>query len=94
MGVQGAVVVTRDRAFRMPAPKVRAISALGAGDAFVGALVYALAGKRPIEDALMLATAAGAATALTPVARVCSKADVTRLYEQVRRDSAEGMPRV
>jgi 6-phosphofructokinase 2 len=94
MGVQGAVVVTRDRAFRMPAPKVRAISALGAGDAFVGALVYALAGKRPIEDALMLATAAGAATALTPVARVCSKADVMRLYEQVRRDSAEGMPRV
>jgi 6-phosphofructokinase 2 len=93
MGVQGSVVVTRDRCFRMAAPRVRAVSALGAGDAFVGAMVYALAEGRAIEDALMLATAAGAAMALTPVAKVCARADVMRLYEQIRRDSAEGTPR-
>jgi 6-phosphofructokinase 2 len=88
MGVQGAVVVARDSRFRVFAPKIKAVSALGAGDAFVGAMTLALADGRPLDDALMLATAAGAATALTPVARVCSRAEVSRLYDQVKRENA------
>ena len=93
MGVQGSVVVTREASFRMAAPRVRTVSALGAGDAFVGAMVFALAQGRAVGDALMLATAAGAATALTPVAQVCSRHEVMRLYQQITRDNAGGIER-
>jgi 6-phosphofructokinase 2 len=92
MGASGALVVTRDRTYRLKAPKVEARSAVGAGDAFVGAMTLALAEGRPIEDGLMLATAAGAATALTPVAKVCAMADVMRLLEQVKLEHAQGIP--
>ncbi|MCR4283046.1 MAG: 1-phosphofructokinase family hexose kinase [Bauldia sp.] len=92
MGAAGALVVTRTKTFRIRSPKVEARSAVGAGDAFVGAMTLAIAEGRPIEDALMFATAAGAATALTPVEKVCAKDDVMRLYDQVRRENAGGIP--
>jgi len=44
-------------------PKVHAVDAVGAGDAFCGALVHALARDEGIEHALALANAAGAITA-------------------------------
>ena len=94
MGAAGALVVTRTKTFRIRSPKVEARSAVGAGDAFVGAMTLAIAEGRPIEDALMFATAAGAATALTPVEKVCAKDDVMRLYDQVRRENAGGIPAI
>lgn len=92
MGASGALVVTGERTYRLTSPKVEARSAVGAGDAFVGAMTLALDEGRPIENGLMLATAAGAATALTPVAKVCAKDDVMRLYERVKQDHAGGIP--
>jgi 6-phosphofructokinase 2 len=92
MGAAGALVVTRDRSYRMKSPKVEARSAVGAGDAFVAAMTMAIAEGRPLDDCLMFATAAGAATALTPVAKVCARPDVMRLYEQVKHDHAGGIP--
>jgi len=92
MGAAGAFVATRERTYRIRAPKVEARSAVGAGDAFVGTLTLALSRNEPIEDALMMATAAGAATALTPIAKVCALHDVIRLHEQVRRDHPDGLP--
>jgi 6-phosphofructokinase 2 len=83
LGAAGAMVVTKDRTFRIRAPKVEARSAVGAGDAFVGAMALSLSEGKPIDEAIMLATAAGAATALTPVAKVCARHDVMRLHEQV-----------
>jgi 6-phosphofructokinase 2 len=91
MGAAGALVVTRHRTYRLKSPKVEAHSAVGAGDAFVGAMTLAIAEGRPLDDCLMFATAAGAATALTPVAKVCARPDVMRLYEQVKRDHAHGV---
>jgi fructose-1-phosphate kinase PfkB-like protein len=55
-------------------------------------MTLALDEGRTIEDGLMLATAAGAATALTPVAKVCARGDVMRLYEQVKQDHTGGIP--
>ena len=49
-------------------------------------MTLALSQDRPIEDALMFATAAGAATALTPLAKVCAMPDVMRLHERVKRE--------
>jgi 6-phosphofructokinase 2 len=92
MGAAGALVVTATRTFRIKSPKVDVRSAVGAGDAFVGAMTLALAEGRQIEDALMFATAAGAATTLTPVAKVCAKDDVMRLYDRVKGEYAAGIP--
>lgn len=93
MGAAGAFIATRERTYRVAAPKVEPRSAVGAGDAFVGTMTLALARNEPLEDAIMMATAAGAATTLTPVAKVCAHTDILRLYEQVRREHPQGLPR-
>jgi 6-phosphofructokinase 2 len=85
MGASGALVVTTDKTIRVESPKVETRSAVGAGDAFVGAMTLALSRGEPIEDALFLATAAGAATALTPVSKVCAMTDVQRLHGEMRK---------
>jgi 6-phosphofructokinase 2 len=85
MGALGAIVVTKASVLRVEAPKVETRSAVGAGDAFVGAMTLALSRGEPVEDALILATAAGAATALTPQSKVCALTDVTRLHEEMKR---------
>src|SRR3712207_8735507 len=45
--------------FRSPAPRVDVRDTTGAGDAFSAAVAWALAGGRPLEDAVRLAVAAG-----------------------------------
>ncbi|HVY19679.1 MAG TPA: 1-phosphofructokinase family hexose kinase [Bauldia sp.] len=85
MGASGAIVVTQDKVLRVEAPKVETRSAVGAGDAFVGAMTLALSRGEKLEDAALLATAAGAATALTPQSKVCALTDVTRLTEEMKR---------
>ncbi len=71
LGLAPAVIVTRGAAgsvlhrpgqdpVKQPAFAVDAVDTTGAGDAFNGALAWALADGLPIEDALRLAAAAGA----------------------------------
>jgi 6-phosphofructokinase 2 len=90
MGAAGALVVTRNETLFMEPPKVEVRSAVGAGDAFLGAMTLSLARGEPVEEALMLATAAGAATTLTPLSKVCALTDVKRLREEVKRARAHG----
>jgi 6-phosphofructokinase 2 len=93
MGAAGALVVTRDKTLRVLSPKVDVRSAVGAGDAFVGAMTLALSQGRPLEEAVMFATAAGAAATLTPLAKVRAIDDVARLEAQVMRENAAIMNR-
>ena len=62
MGAMGAVAVSASGALRVPAFPVEAIDTVGAGDAFSGGLAACLAAGAPIEDALVVASAAGALT--------------------------------
>jgi 6-phosphofructokinase 2 len=84
LGAAGAVLVTRDQTLRLSSPEVEAKSAVGAGDSFVGAMVWALAHSLPLAEAFAYGIAAGAATALTPGTELCRRKDVERLYEEVR----------
>ncbi len=64
LGARGASYADRDgRRVDVPAPKVRAVDTTGAGDAFAGALAVAWAERRPVEEALRWACAAGAVCA-------------------------------
>jgi 6-phosphofructokinase 2 len=83
LGSAGAVLVTREQTLRLTSPEVETKSAVGAGDSFVGAMVWALSHGRDITEAFAYGIAAGAATALTPGTELCRREDVERLYHVV-----------
>ncbi|MCS7221198.1 MAG: ribokinase [Anaerolineae bacterium] len=59
-GAAGALLVTREGAQHIPAFRVNVVDTTGAGDAFSGALVVALAEGKPLPEAVRFANAAGA----------------------------------
>jgi len=61
LGAGGAILATADRVIHSPAVAVAERTGVGAGDSFLAGLVFGLAGRQPIEDALRLALACGAA---------------------------------
>jgi 6-phosphofructokinase 2 len=83
LGREGALLVGAEGAHFLPAVPVDSRSAVGAGDAFVAGMTYGLVSGSGILEAFRIATAAGAATALTPGTDLCHPADVRRLLEQV-----------
>ncbi len=80
LGAQGALVATREGVHRLSSPKVKARSAVGAGDSFLGAMVWALARGWDVRSAAELGVAAGAAAVLTPGTELCRREDVEALY--------------
>ena len=83
LGGDGAVLATRDGVCRLRAPKIEAISAVGAGDSFLGAMVWALADGRAVEEAFAYGVAAGAATAMAPGTELGRREDIERLYADI-----------
>ncbi len=83
LGAEGAVLATHAGVLRLASPKVESVSAVGAGDAFVGAMVWALANGRKMEDAFAYGVAAGAATAMTAGTEHGHRADIERLVAAV-----------
>ena len=55
-----ALVTTGGEVLRLPAPEVEAVDTTGAGDAFVGGFIWALAGGRSETDAVRIATTVAA----------------------------------
>lgn len=60
LGKEGALLVTEDGVERFPAFRVQPVDTTAAGDAFNGALAYALADRQPLEKAIRLAHAVAA----------------------------------
>jgi 6-phosphofructokinase 2 len=81
---QGALLVTADTAFRARAPDVQSVSAVGAGDSFLGGMIWSLASGASVVEAFRYAVAAGSAAVMNPGTELCHAADVTRLYDEVR----------
>lgn len=84
LGRDGAVLVSRDGAWRCAAPAVVARTALGAGDSFVAALTIAIVSGWPLDDALAYAVAAGTAAVMAPDRDGLRSADVERLHSAIR----------
>ena len=87
LGKSGAIGSDGNDAWRVHAPTIKAISAVGSGDAFAAGLGAALSDGTHLRDALRLAAACGAANALTPFAGYIQRQDVDRLINQVRVES-------
>jgi ribokinase len=84
MGAMGAVAVSAAGALRVPAFPVEAIDTVGAGDAFSGGLAACLAAGAPIEDALLVASAAGSLTCTRrgAVAAMPTREEAVRLMDR------------
>lgn len=59
LGPDGALVNLDGTCLQAFAPEVDAVDSVGAGDAFTGAFAAAMAGERPVDEALRHAIAAG-----------------------------------
>jgi len=83
----GALLVTREAAWFAEGVRVPLVSAVGAGDSFLGAMVWALSSGHGAQEALRHGVAAGSAALLTPATELCLREDVTRLLAEVKVSS-------
>jgi 6-phosphofructokinase 2 len=83
----GATLVARDLTLRARPVSIAPLSATGAGDSFLGALIWRLAAGHDLKDAFCWAAAAGAAALLHPGTELCRPDDVERLVAQTAIDS-------
>jgi ribokinase len=60
LGADGVLLVTSERVLHVPGREVHAVDTTAAGDAFNGALAYALADGRDLDDALAFANTVAA----------------------------------
>jgi len=83
LGAKGALASDRRACWRVAAPPVHAVSAVGSGDAFAAGLAAALHAGAPLPEACRLAAACGAANAVTAYAGHVRSDDVNRLLDQI-----------
>ena len=88
-GREGAVAVSDGTCLRGVAPRVRAVSAVGSGDAFLAGVVLTLSRGGGIEDALRLGIASGTAAVLTPGTELCHRREVDILLPRVKVEATE-----
>ncbi|WP_126173209.1 1-phosphofructokinase family hexose kinase [Altericroceibacterium xinjiangense] len=80
MGDEGGMLVSASDSFFLPAIRVEAKSATGAGDSFLAAMLYRLASGDAPREAFRYGMAAGSAAVLSPGTDLCQPADIERLY--------------
>ena len=84
LGDRGALLVTRDQVLRAAALAIKPVSIVGAGDSFLGAMIWSLAAGHGLETAFRYGVAAGSAALLMPGTELCRREDVERLFKDVR----------
>ena len=83
LGEQGALLVARDEVLRAQALPITPVSVVGAGDSFLGGLIWSLAADHSLAAALRYAMAAGSSALLAPGTELCMRDDVERLVNDV-----------
>lgn len=93
MGPDGALLVTRDMAWRANGLPIAPVSVSGAGDSFLGAMVWSLVNGNSLEAALRYGVAGGSAALLNPGTELCRAEDVHRLASEVMVTPIARQPR-
>ncbi len=83
LGHRGAILVTRDRVIRAEPPPIKPVSFVGAGDSFLGAMVWGLAAGYELAHVLRLGVAAGSSAVLNPGTELAHPDDTRRLVDAV-----------
>lgn len=82
-GRRGAYLGTRERIFRLVPPEIEEVSAVGAGDAFVGAFAAKFLETADLVEAARWGVAAGAASAAQVRSAFCTREEITALVPRV-----------
>ncbi|EOR93077.1 Tagatose-6-phosphate kinase [Arcticibacter svalbardensis MN12-7] len=80
MGPQGAYLVTKDMAEYIPAPAVKKLSTVGAGDSMVAGMVSVLARDGSYSDMAKMGVACGTAATMNPGTGLFKREDAERLF--------------
>jgi 6-phosphofructokinase 2 len=83
LGPHGALLASGNQFWRAAAPKMHSTNAVGAGDSFLGALVWMLAGGAAPAEALPYAVAAGSAAMLSGGTGLCDRPHVEQLAKEI-----------
>ncbi len=83
LGEGGAWLVTPSESCFAPRLPVQVVSTIGAGDSFVGGMVWALWRGLPVRESFRYGVAAASAAVLSVGTGLCSQADVIRLHDEV-----------
>ena len=89
-GEQGALLVTRDQVLHAAALPIKLISVVGAGDSFLGAMIWALTSGHALDEAFRYGVAAGSAALLVPGTELSRSEDIERLVQHVEIDVLAG----
>jgi len=90
LGGDGAMLVTKERALKSKPVQIEVVSAVGAGDSFLGGLIWALAQGQSEAEAFRVAVAAGTAAVMSPGTELCRKVDVDRLMPKIEIEEIRG----
>jgi len=83
LGSEGALLVTGQQVLRAPGLPTRVESAIGAGDSFLGAMIWALNRGADEKEAFRYGVAAASAALQSTGTGLCQREDVLRRYEDV-----------
>jgi 6-phosphofructokinase 2 len=83
-GSRGALLVTKDETWEASAPAVCAATTVGAGDSFMAALVWSLAGHKSAAQALRMAVAAGSAALIAEGTGLATAMHIESLLDSVQ----------
>lgn len=84
MGHQGAALLTREGHWSAPPLTIPVASAVGAGDSFVGGLVWGLQQGLPLHEAFAWGVAAGSAALMSVTTGLSRREDAQSLHSQVQ----------
>lgn len=83
LGEDGAYLNTQHGRWDVQSPLIEEKNPTGAGDAFVGGVVWALADGRSIQEAVCWGAACGTAAASLPGTAMGNKQQIQKLYQKV-----------
>lgn len=84
MGCEGAYFITAQEVLKAEALNVKAHSSVGAGDAMVAALAYAIEEQLSLEEIAKLCSACGAGAVMTKGTKPATKEEVDKLMLEVK----------
>lgn len=82
MGHEGAILANGDGSLFLPATNIEAKSAVGAGDSFLSAMLFAISTGWDMADAFRFGIAAGAAAVMSPGHDLARPKEIQRLYTE------------
>lgn len=80
MGPQGAYLVTKDETLHVPAPSVKKLSTVGAGDSMVAGMVFMLAKGGSMAEVARMGVACGSAATMSKGTGLFTKENADKLY--------------